>query len=443
MDFLYYPLAFITLIGVLVTFHEFGHYIIARWSGVHILRFCVGFGRPMWSRVDRRGTEFALAIIPLGGYVRMFDKRDADETIKVPAGAVSYMELHPGWRIAIALGGPLANFVLAIVVYWTLLIAGSFNIAPVIGAPELDSPAAKAGINSPVQVLAIDGRPVNGWQDIGLALTDRLGETGVIGLTLLDLQSRQERIVDIPINAWHQGVGEPDVFASLGIEPTVLSLVGKLVPDSPAERGGLRTGDFVTAVDSRPVQSWRAWVAEIEAHPNQPIVLTLFREGALRKITVTPGIRTLTDGSEVGSLGVYQAQIEVQFGVFEAFPVAVAETWNKSVMILSIVKKMITGQVSVKNLSGPISIAQVAGDSARYSWRSFVGILAFLSVSLGVFNLLPIPILDGGHVLFNGAELLTGKPVPERVQIIGVQVGLFLVATMMVFATYNDLLRIF
>jgi regulator of sigma E protease len=373
----------------------------------------------------------------------MFDKRDADETTTVPAGAVSYMELHPAWRIAIALGGPLANFILAIVVYWTLLIAGSFNIAPVIGAPEQDSPAAKAGINQPVQVLAVDGQPVNGWQDIGLALTDRLGETGVIGLTLLDLQSRQERIVDIPISAWHQGVGEPDVFASLGIEPTVLSLVGKLVPDSPAQRGGLRTGDFVTAVDGRPVQSWRAWVSEIEAHPNQPIVLTLFREGALRKITVTPGARTLTDGSEVGSLGVYQAQIEVQHGVFEAFPAAVAETWNKSVMILSIVKKMITGQVSVKNLSGPISIAQVAGDSARYSWRSFVGILAFLSVSLGVFNLLPIPILDGGHVLFNGAELLTGKPVPERVQVIGVQVGLFLVATMMVFATYNDLLRIF
>ena len=443
MDFFYYPLAFIAVLGVLVTFHEFGHYVIARWSGVQILRFCVGFGKPLWSRVDKRGTEFALAVIPLGGYVRMFDERDADETTVVPAGAVSYMELHPAWRIAIALGGPIANFILAIVVYWTLLIAGSFNIAPVIGAAEIGSPADLAGIDHPVQVIAVDGHAVNGWQDIGLALTDRLGETGVIGLKVVDLQSRRERIVDIPIEAWHQGVGEPDVFGSLGIEPTLLSLVGKLVPDSPAERGGLRVGDFVTAVDGRSVQSWREWVAEIEAHPNQPIQLTLYREGALRKITVTPGTRTLTDGSEVGSLGVYQAQIEVQHGLIEAMPLALAETWNKSVMILSIVKKMITGQVSVKNLSGPISIAQVAGDSARYSWRSFIGILGFLSVSLGVFNLLPIPILDGGHVLFNGAELLTGKPVPERVQVLGVQIGLFFVGTMMVFATFNDLLRIF
>jgi regulator of sigma E protease len=443
MDFLYYPLAFIALLGVLVTFHEFGHYLVARWSGVGIVRFSVGFGRPLWSRVDRRGTEFVLALIPLGGYVRMFDDRDLDDNETKPPGTVAYMDLHPGWRIAIAVGGPLANFVLAIIVYWILLVVGSFNIMPMIDTPDADTPAAIAGISAPSQVLAVDGTAVNGWQDIGLALTDRLGESGQVVLSLRDLTSNRERTVDIPIQAWHAGVGEPDVIGSLGLQPTVLSLVGELVPDSPAQRGGLQTGDFVTAVDGRPVNGWREWVSEIESHPDLPIQLSVYRQGDYRQVRVTPGSRMTADGVEVGSLGVYQAQIRVELGVLEALPAAMTETWNKSIMILSIVKKMITGQVSVKNLSGPISIAQVAGDSARYSWRSFVGILAFLSVSLGVFNLLPIPILDGGHVIFNSAELITGKPVPEKVQVFGVQVGLFLVGTLMVFATYNDLIRIF
>ena len=295
----------------------------------------------------------------------------------------------------------------------------------------------------PVRVLAVDEKPTQGWQDIGLALTDRLGETGDIALRVYEFETARERVINIPITNWHEGVGEPDVLGSLGLEPTLLSLVGELVPNSPAENGGLQTGDLVVAVDGRPVTLWQDWVAEIEAHPNTRITLDVYRDGRLRQVSVTPAVRTLEDGREIGSLGVYPSQILVEHGLLEAAAVGIEETWDKSVLILSIVKKMLTGQVSVKNLSGPISIAQVAGDSAKYSWRSFVGILAFLSVSLGVFNLLPIPILDGGHVIFNTAELITGKPVPERIQILGVQVGLLLVGTMMIFATYNDLLRIF
>jgi len=427
----------------LVTIHEFGHYLVARASGVRIVRFSVGFGRPLWSWVDKRGTEFALAIFPLGGYVRMFDDRDVDDAVEMPVGTVAYMDLHPGWRIAIALGGPVANFILAIAVYWVLAVAGSFNITPMVAAADLDSPAALAGLNAPVRILAVDDEPVNGWQEIGLALTDRLGETGAIALTVKDLKTDRDRVVNIPIEVWHEGVGEPDVIGSLGIKPVVLSLVGDLVPDSPAERDGLQTGDFVTAVDAVPVSYWTEWVEEIEAHPNVPIKLDVYRGGDLRQISVTPGSRTRDDGTEVGLLGVYQAQIIVDHSPLAAVGVSLNETWDKSILILSVVGKMVTGRVSVKNLSGPISIAQIAGDSARYSWRSFVGILAFLSLSLGVFNLLPIPILDGGHVLFNGAELVTGKPVPERVQIVGVQLGLFLVGALMIFATYNDLLRIF
>jgi regulator of sigma E protease len=440
---LHYPLAFFATLGLLVTIHEFGHYLVARFSGVGVVRFSVGFGRPLVTWRDRRGTDFTLAVFPLGGYVRMYDEREADSAAERPEGSLSYMELHPAWRVAIALGGPMANFLMAIVVYWALAVAGSLNATPVIAGGEVDSPAALAGITSPVQLTAVDGKPVRAWQDIGLALTDRLGETGDIEVGVTELLTGVQKTVRLPIEAWHEGVGEPDVLASLGLTPTALSLVGDLVADAPADRAGLQRGDFVVSVDGRPVTYWRDWVAEIQAAPDRRITLELYRSGTLRQLTVTPEARLADDGSEVGVIGVYPSQALVEYGPLDAVPVAIQETWEKSVLILSIVKKMITGQVSVKNLSGPISIAQVAGDSARYSWRSFVGILAFLSVSLGVFNLLPVPILDGGHVVFNTAELVMGKPVPERIQVFGVQVGLFLVGTLMVFATYNDLLRLF
>ena len=443
MDLLHYPLAFLLVLGVLVTFHEFGHYLVARLSGVHIVRFSIGFGRSLWSVFDRRGTEFSLSVIPLGGYVRMYDEQDDPDQGHIPQDAVSYHQLTPGWRIAIALGGPLANFVLAVLVYWILFVAGTFNPAPVVNVPAQDTVMAQAGLDQPAQILSVDGKVVSGWQDIGLALTDRLGESGTIELGVRELVSDRERLLKLPITDWHMGVGEPDVLGSLGIKPTVLALVGELVPGSAAEQGGLQPGDFVTEVDGEPISDWGEWVEAIQAHPAQSIVLTLSRDGELRRMRVTPERRELEDGSEVGSIGVYQAQIKVDHNLFSAVPAALNETWEKTTLIASVIKKMVVGQVSVKNLSGPISIAQVAGDSAKYSWRSFVGIMAFLSVSLGIFNLLPIPLLDGGHVLFNSVELVMGKPVPERVQVVGVQVGLLLVGTMFVLATYNDLLRIF
>jgi regulator of sigma E protease len=443
VDLLQYLLAFVVTLGVLVTFHEFGHYAVARASGVRIVRFAVGFGRPLWSWVDKRGTEFALCAIPLGGYVRMFDDRDVDEDVDKPAGTVAYLDLHPRWRVAIALGGPAANFVLAVAAYWLLAVGGSFQTTPVMASAEADSPAYQAGMDRPLQILAVDGVPAQGWQDIGMALTDRLGETGSIDFQVRDLKTAVQSTVEIPITAWHAGVKDPDVFGSLGLRPAILSLAGDLLPDSAAQRGGLQPGDFVSAVNGEPVTYWEEWVAHIEAHPHQPIVLDVYRAGMLRQLTVTPGSRTLEDGSEVGSLGVYQARTLTEHGLAGAIPVAFRETWENLAMIVSVLKKMITGHVSVQNLSGPISIAQIAGDSAEYGWRSYIGILAFLSLSLGIMNLLPIPILDGGHVVFNGVEWVTGKPVPERVQIVGVQVGLLLVGTTMLFAIYNDILRVF
>ena len=471
MDLLIYPLAFLLLLGVIVTIHELGHYVVARWSGVHIVRFSIGFGAPFWSRFDKRGTEWALAPIPLGGYLRMLDEHEPlmPDTPALENGRelVSHADLHPGWRIAIAFGGPLANLLLAMVVYWGLSVAGSLSYAPIHSTlvsadaseqaeqqadprtlgmqpnPVASKPLYLAGLTEPAQILAIDGHTVDSWQSAGLALTDRLGETGTIEVSVRELASDTERTIAVPIVDWLQNAGDPNVLEELGFVPSVLSVVGQVEPGSAAERAGLQSGDWVTAVDGRPIVSWGAWVEEIEAAAERDVVMTIQRAGRVLDLRVRPDARVNEEGETVGRLGVGPALIEVSRGPIEAVPLAVIETWEKTVMILTIVKKMIFGQVSVDNLSGPISIAQVAGDSAKYSVRSFIGILAFLSVSIGVFNMLPIPILDGGNIMFNTAELVTGKPVSERVQVFGVQIGLVLVGTLMIFATYRDILRIF
>jgi len=462
MDLLIYPLAFLLLLGVIVTIHELGHYVVARWSGVHIVRFSIGFGKPFWSRFDKRGTEWALAPIPLGGYLRMLDEHEPmmPNAPEMPEGAevTSHADLHPGWRIAIAFGGPLANLILAVVVYWGLSVAGSLSYAPMhstaavaqaqttavsVDAAETRSPLYLAGLEAPARIIAIDDQPIDSWQSAGLALTDRLGETGTVAVTARDLATNKVNTYAVPIIDWLQDRGDPNVLEELGFVPAVLSIVGQVEEGSPAQQAGLREGDWVTSVDGRPVASWSAWVTEIEAAADRDVVMTLQRDGRTLDVRVRPGSRVTETGETVGRLGVGPSLIEVSRGPLEAMPLAVAETWDNTVMILTIVKKMIFGQVSVDNLSGPISIAQVAGDSAKYSLRSFIGILAFLSVSIGVFNMLPIPILDGGNIMFNTAELITGKPVSERVQVFGVQIGLLLVGTLMIFATYRDILRVF
>lgn len=442
MELLHYPLAFLAMLGVLVTFHEFGHYLVARMSGVHILRFSVGFGRPILKWVDRRGTEFVLSILPLGGYLRMLDDSDPEQQVARPAGAVAANELHPKWRIAIALGGPIANFVLAFLIFFTLFIVGSYKSTPFVDTPEAESALAAVGVTAPTQVMAVDGVAYPGWQEIGLALASRLGETGSIDLTVRDLASHQQRIVQIPIERWHEGEGEPDLLGSLGLRPQVMAVVGEVEAGSPADLAGLHSDDFIVQAGGSAITNWFDLVEQIEAHPATPMALTYYRQGIALNTMVTPAKHQVGD-KEVGRLGIGTAQSLVRFGFFRSIPAAMGETWNKTVMTVAVVKKMITGQVSVKNLAGPITIAQVAGQSARYGWRQFLFIMAFLSISLGVLNLLPVPILDGGHVLFHSVEWISGKPVSERVQIVGVQIGLFLVGSLFLLATYNDVLRLF
>ena len=447
MDWLLYPLAFAGLLGVLVVVHEFGHFIIARFSGVHVLSFSVGFGKALFSVVDKNGTTFKLSMIPLGGYVRMYDDRDDAASLEgmasVPADAVPHSSLSPGWKIAIAVAGPLANFILAAVVYALLFIAGTTEYAPTTQVPPADTKLARAGLDAPARVLRVDGSDVAGWRSVLMSLSDRLGESGTIELEVQNLSTGRGQTVQVPITTWLQGEVQPDVLGSLGLQPALLSVVGDVVEGSPADRAGLRAKDWVVGVNDREISSWRQWVDEIVAHPQVPLVITVVRAGQQLQLSVTPAARTTSAGATIGFVGVSPDVIEVRFDPLPALWKGVVETVDKTAMTLSMVKKMIVGLLSVQNLVGPVGIAQIAGDTVKTSWQMFFGVMALMSISLGVLNLLPVPLLDGGQVVLIVIEAIKGSPVSERLQQGAAQLGLLLVGLMFVLVTFNDLMRLF
>jgi regulator of sigma E protease len=442
MDFLLYPLALIVTLGLLVTFHEAGHYVVARLAGVKILRFSIGFGKPVWVRRDVRGTEFVVAVVPLGGYVRMYDERDGGDAALAP-GELSYNAVTPWWRIAIALGGPAANFVLALLVYWMMFLGGTTAAVPITGAAPADSPAAAAGLAAGEVIRAVDGSPVRSWQEIAIALAGRLGDTGSIVLEVAAPGSESGRLVEIGVSQWHRGEADPDLFGSLGLVPGWPAVIGLVEDGGAADRAGLELWDEIEAVDGVPLAGWSAWVDAIQAAPGRVLQLSVLRDGRTRLIDVRPGAVEATNGETIGYLGVGWPTNVIEYSLLGALVEGVRETGAKTMLTLGLIGKMVTGDVSVANLSSPIMIAKVAGDSARSGWWAFAGVLALLSISLGVLNLLPIPILDGGHILYCVGELVTGRPVSERVQILGSQVGLALVVGFLVLAVYNDLLRLF
>ncbi len=441
MEFLQYVLALIVTLGILVTIHELGHFLVARASGVVVTRFSVGFGPALWSRVDRRGTQWVVAALPLGGYVRMLDEREADVPPELAHRA--FNRLTPQWRIAIALGGPLANFLLAFGVYWWLFVAGSTEFVPVLAPVAESTPAYEAGLRGGEEMVAVDGIATPAWQHVTMALAARLGDSGDIVVTerVPGQTSVRERMLHV--DRWHQGENEPDLLRSLGLQPTLAAVMGQILPDSPAAAAGLRQFDRVVAVDGEAVTDWSDWVDRVRARPGASVLLDVERDGAPVAVYLTLGAQPGADGEPQGFAGVGPLVREIQFSIVGAFPRAASETYDKTVLTLNLLKKMVMGLVSTSNLSGPITIAKVAGDSARSGVSKFLAVLALLSISLGVLNLLPIPILDGGHILFCSAELVLRRPVPERVQALGVQIGLALVGSMMLLAIYNDIARLF
>jgi len=444
MDYLYYVFFLLVTLAILVTFHEWGHFVVARLARVHVVRFAVGFGKPIITRRDKYGTEFCVGALPLGGYVRMYDSRDADADRTKPVDAAfgrSYDTVGPWWRIAIALAGPGANFVLAFIVYWLLSVVGVSAAVPQIGTVAEGSPAYLAGMRGGEELVAVDGTPTTSWNEVALALAGRLGETGVIRIdTRLSGESRSHVI---HVTDWLSGVSDPNTVGELGIAIEPLAMIGGLVEGDPAMRGGLEPMDRVVRVDGKPVLLWREFVEQVQASPGRRLALTVERETGAHTVTVTPAERTDADGTVIGYVG---AQVGtptrvVRYGVVDAVGRAATETWDKTLLTFDLVRKMVTGAVSPANLAGPISIAVVTGAEARAGLGRFLSILALLSISFGVLNVLPIPVLDGGHVVYSILEIVRSKPVSLRAQAIASQLGLAFVVGVMVFVFYVDIAR--
>ncbi|AHC34053.1 RIP metalloprotease RseP [Pseudomonas fluorescens] len=450
MSALYMIVGTLVALGVLVTFHEFGHFWVARRCGVKVLRFSVGFGMPLLRWHDRRGTEFVIAAIPLGGYVKMLDEREGE----VPADQLdqSFNRKTVRQRIAIVAAGPIANFLLAMVFFWVLAMLGSEQIRPVIGAVESDSIAAKAGLVAGQEIVSIDGEPTTGWGAVNLQLVRRLGESGTVKVVVREQDSTAESPRELALDHWLKGADEPDPIKSLGIRPwrpALPPVLAELDPKGPAQAAGLKTGDRLLALDGQALGEWQQVVDLVRVRPDTKIVLKIERDGAQIDVPVTLAVRgeAKAAGGYLGA-GVKSPDWppsmvrEVSFGPVAAIGEGAKRTWTMSVLTLESLKKMLFGELSVKNLSGPITIAKVAGASAQSGVADFLNFLAYLSISLGVLNLLPIPVLDGGHLLFYLVEWARGRPLSDRVQGWGIQIGISLVVGVMLLALVNDLGRL-
>ncbi|MCD8524087.1 MAG: RIP metalloprotease RseP [Saccharospirillaceae bacterium] len=443
-------LYFIIAISVLVVIHEFGHFWVARRCGVQVLRFSVGFGKPFWSFTDKLGTEYAIAPIPLGGYVKMLDEREAP----VPEHLLdqAFNRKSPWARIAIASAGPLANFIFALLAYWLLFVSGTSGVVPVVGKVADDSVAAVAGVRSGDEILAINDHDTTTWQEVSWQLVGFLGEDADIRMTLKSADGTQRSAL-LTLQDWLADQEVPDPLSGLGIEPRRLhvpAIVGEVQPDGAAAAAGLRIGDRVVAVNDTDIADWYDWVEQVRSAAGVTLLLTLERGGERINVALTPGSKTLDDGSVIGYVGAGVVAPDIpegwlrtsHAGVLQGLWLSVNKTSDLIVFTLDSLWKMLLGDVSVKNLSGPITIAKVAGASASGGLEAFIGFLALLSISLGVLNLLPVPMLDGGHILFYLVEVVRGRPLPERIQIIAVQFGLFLLLSLMLVAFYNDISRL-
>ena len=450
---------FLTL-GILVTIHEYGHFWVARRCGVKVLRFSIGFGRPLKTWIGKDGVEYVIAAIPLGGYVKMLGQDDLKVTEQEnEIGSTQSLSWgsKPTWqRASIAAAGPIANFLLAVFVFWTINVFYGLNgISPVVSRVIEDSPAALAGLEEGDEILAVDGEPTIVWQQVTLQMLSRLGETGSILLTIDPANSDELKDIAIPINSWMSEETEPNPVSNLGIvQIEIPAVIGGVLAGERAEQSGLLAGDKVLTVQGREIRGWGHWVDQIRASPELELNVVVERAGQPTTLRLIPELRLMENGEEYGSIGAFALETspiellpserrrEVRYGVLSAVWPAIRETWEKSIFVLDSVKKMVVGLISVKNINGPITIAQVAGETAVYGLEVYLGFLALLSISLGVLNLLPIPVLDGGQLLYCLIEGVTRRPVPERVQAWGLQLGLLMISGTTMLAIYNDVNRL-
>ncbi|HEX4377936.1 MAG TPA: RIP metalloprotease RseP [Steroidobacteraceae bacterium] len=448
-------LAFIAAISLLVTVHEFGHYWVARRLGFKVLRFSIGFGKALWTRVaGEDATEYVIAAVPLGGYVKMLDERE---------GPVDSAELsrsftrRPHWqRIAVLLAGPAFNIGFAIILLTAVyLISGVNQVRPVLGPVDPTSILGQAGFRAGDEITAIDSRPVDSEDGAVLGLLDAVSGNAPIVLSARDGSGAvRSGTLDVPPGAARVRLTEPEaMLPSLGLrfyEPPAPAAIGEIDSNGPAARAGLATGDQLLAVDGEPVHDWQDLQTRIEAHPNASILIRYLRAGVESSVRVQSESDTV-NGKVVGRIRIAQqgrplppSMIRhINLSIPSAFAHATVDAWDMTALQGRLFWRMLIGQVSMKNLSGPLSIAQYAGDSAVLGLLSFLRFLVIVSLALGFMNLLPIPILDGGQIVFQTIEWLKGSPLSERFQMIGQQLGMALLVLLMGVALFNDISRQF
>jgi len=440
LDFLW----FIVAIGVLVAAHEFGHYIVARRLGFKVLRFSIGFGRPLlrWRGRAPDHIEYWLSTIPLGGYVKMLDEHEGPVDSADRARA---FHQRPIWqRVAVLLAGPGFNFLFAIAAYWLLFVTGEEALKPMIATVAPDSQAARAGLQAGDEIQTIAGQRVLTLEDATLGFLNELVGDGRIELTVRG-RTGDVRDVELDVRGRARELTQsPALFDRLGIRPGAPALVGTVDAGSAAEQAGIMPGDLFVRVDDQSIGGWQEWVEYLQKRPGETVAIALLRGDREVAVNVTLGI-VEENGQKFGRIGVWRPEFEAlqRFGILEALPRGIVRAWDDSVFTVSMVAHMITGDVSLKNISGPLSIADIAGDSARAGLPYFIRLLAMLSISLGILNLLPIPLLDGGQIVYQLAEGVKGAPLSERAMIIGQQIGILFVVVLMGFAFYNDIARMF
>ncbi|MDE1230441.1 sigma E protease regulator RseP [Vibrio aestuarianus] len=444
-------ISFIIALGILVAVHEFGHFWVARRCGIKVEKFSIGFGKSIWSRVARDGTEYNLSVIPLGGYVKMLDSRVDDVAPELKPFA---FDQKPLWKRAAVVGaGPAFNFFFAIFAYWLVFLIGVPAVKPVIGDITPQSIAAQAGLESGMQIKAVSGVETLDWESVNMGLIGHIGDEQ---LTLTVSSSDRiglEEIKTLDLHSWNFNPETESAMGALGFKPFVPEISHTLTNVSQGgagEKAGLQVGDTLIQANGVKIEQWQQVVELIQSNPNRAINLTVERDGQPVKVKLIPDTRELPQGKTIGFAGIAPKvaewpesyRFELQYGVFESVGRAVEKTEQVIGLTISMLKKLVVGDVGLNNLSGPISIAKGAGATADYGLVYFLGFLALISVNLGIINLVPLPMLDGGHLLFFAIEAIIRRPVPEKVQEMGYRIGGAIIFSLMAVAIFNDFTRL-
>lgn len=451
MSVLFIIVAAILLLGPLIAIHEFGHYWVARKLGVKVLVYSIGFGPTLvrWTS-KKSGIQYQLSALPLGGYVKMLDEREGN--VSAEDLPYAFNRQSPWKRIAIVAAGPLVNLIFAILLFWILFLPAQEQLNTRIGKVLENTPASLVQMQAGDKIVAVDGSDTTNWEKLNYALVDRVGETGHIQIQAE--RNGQLQNFNLPIQDFlkDQSQSPLDVLGFLPYRPHISAVVYKMTDDGAAKHQGMKEGDVITAIDGKKMNDWFDVVDVVQNSPEKLLTIDVLRDGKAVQLKVMPQGKRDNMGKTTGMLGV-QAQTSqinipaeykhtIQYNPAEAFVVAVEKTGQLSAMILNSIVKMVRGLIGLDNLSGPITIAKVAGQSAEMGWKTFISFMALMSVSLGILNLLPIPMLDGGHLVYYFIELIRGKPVSEQIQLVGLKIGMVLLGSMMFLAIFNDFMRL-